>query len=190
MLDMLMLALAAAAAAQDLNPPILTHDPPPGVTPVENRTLSQPHPYATDRTFPDLAIKGIRIEGDTLYVLVANDGKARARGPIRITARAANDQFAVESAPARIGNLLAGQSQWVPLRHFSVKSASAARTASVFALEDASLVTAAVSLSPPISAAVDRSGQSCLSSRGCVREPNQANNLYRAEGDAIVRGRP
>ncbi len=189
MLDMLILALAAAAA-QDSNPPILTRDPRPGVTPVENRTLSQPHPYATDRMFPDLAIKGVRIEGDTLYVLVVNDGKARARGPIRVTARAETHLFNGVAAPVRIGNLKAGDSRWVPLRHFSVKSASAARSASVFALEDARLVAATVSLSPPISAAVDRSGQACLPSRGCVREPNEANNSFRAEGDAILRGRP
>jgi hypothetical protein len=190
MLDMLILALAAAAAAQDPSPLLLTRDPPRGVTPVENRTLSQPHPYATDRTFPDLAVKGVRIEGDTLYVLVANEGKARARGPIRVTASAQTDRFTGKAAPARIGNLLAGESRWVPLRQFSVKSASAARADSLFALEDASLVTAAVSLPPPISAAVDRSGQACLPGRGCILEPNEANNLYRAEGDAIGRGRP
>jgi hypothetical protein len=190
MLDMLILALAAAAAQDPTNPPIITRDPPQGAMPAENHTLSQPHPYATDRTFPDMAVKGLRIEGDTLYVLVVNEGKARARGPIRVTARAETHLVKGESAPARIGNLSAGESRWVPLRHFSVKSASAARSASVFALEDASLVTATVSLSPPVPAAVDRSGQACLPSRGCVREPNEANNSYRAEGDAILRGRP
>lgn len=190
MLDMLILALAAASAAQDPDPLIIIRDPPQGPMPGENHTLSQPHPYATDRTFPDLAIKGLRIEGDTLYVLVANEGKARARGPIRVTASAETQLVKGESAPARISNLMAGESRWVPLRHFSVRSASAAPSASVFALEDARLVWATVRLPPPISTAVDRTGQACLPSRGCVLEPNEANNRFRAEGETIVRGRP
>ena len=188
MLDMLILALAAAVQAAD--PPIITRDPPQGAMPGENRTLSQPHPYATDRTFPDLAINGLRLDGDTLYVLVVNQGGARARGPIRVTARAESNGVGIEAAPARTAALKSGESRWVPLRQFSLKSASAARSASVFALEDASVVSATVSLAPPISAAVDRTGQACLPSRGCVGESNEANNSVRAQGQSIPRGRP
>ncbi len=186
---MLELLILAAAAAQD-NPPLIIRDRPQGAMPGENRTLSQPHPNATDRMFPDLAINGLRLEGDTLYVLVANQGRGRARGPIRVTARAESDRLRSEAAPARTGALKSGESRWVPLRQFSVKSASTARTAGVFALEDASVVSATVSLAPPISAAVDRTGQACLPSRGCVDELNEANNSVRTPVEAIPRGRP
>ena len=188
MLDLLLLALAAAV--QNVDPPLITHDPPQGAMPGENRTLSQPHPYATDRTFPDLAINGLRLDGDTLYVLVVNQGGARARGPIRVTARAESQRARSEAAPARTAALKSGESRWVPVRQFSLKSASADRSQSVFALEDASLVSATVSLPPPISAAVDRTGQACRPSRGCVAELNEANNSVRAQGQSIPRGRP
>ena len=187
MFDLLIVTLAAAA--QEL-PPILIRDPRPGVTVAENHTLSQPHSNATARTFPDMAIKGLRIDGDTLHVLIANDGKARARGPIRITAQAESHGARAEAAPARTGTLLSGQSRWVPLRNFAVKSASAARSASVFALEDAAEVSVTVELAPPMSAAVDRTGQACLPSRGCILERNEANNSVRAVGKAIARGHP
>lgn len=187
MFDLLVFALAAAA--QD-PPPLFTRDPRPGVTPGENRTLSQQHPNATARTFPDMAIKGLRIDGDTLLVLVANDGEARARGPIRITAQAEANGTRAEAALARTGSLLSGQSRWVPLRGFAVKSASSAGAGSVFALEDAALVSVSVALAPAISAAVDRTGQACLPSRGCILERNEANNSVRALGKAIPRGRP
>jgi hypothetical protein len=185
-----LLVFAFAAAAQEQPPPLLGRDPGPGVTQAENRTLSQPHPFATARTFPDMAIKGLRIDGDTLHVLVANDGEARARGPIRIAARAEADGAKAEAAPARTGSLASGQSRWVPLRNFSVKSASAARSGSVFALEDAALVWVSVALAPAMSPAVDRTGQACLPSRGCMLERNEANNSVRAIGKAIPRGRP
>ena len=188
MFDLLIFAIATAA--QEQPPPLLTRDPRPGITPGENRTLSQPHPHATVRTFPDMTIKGLRIEGDTLYVLVANEGEARARGPIRITAQAEANGTRAEAGPARTGGLLSGKSRWVPLRSFAVKSASAARAGSVLALEDAALVSVTVALAPAMSAAVDRTGQACLPTRGCILERNEANNSVRAIGKVIPRGRP
>ena len=187
MFDLLILALAAAAQDRQT---IVIPDPPAGPMPGENRTLSQPHPYATARTFPDVAVKSLRIDGDTLYVLVANDGEARARGPILISAQAESNGARALAVPARIAGLLSGQRRWVPLRNFSVKSAAANGTAAVFALEDASFVSASATLATPMSAAVDRTGQGCLPSRGCVVEPNEANNSLRADGKAILRGRP
>ena len=186
MFDLLIVALAAAAQEP---PPLLTRDPLPGATAAENRTLSQSHPNATARTFPDMAIKGLRIDGDTLHVLVANVGAARARGPIRISARAEANGTTAESA-IRTGSLSSGQTRWVPLRNFAAKSASASRPNSIFALEDSAVVSVSVELRPAMSAAVDRSGQACLPSRGCILELNEANNSLRAEGPTIPRGRP
>ncbi|HEU5285743.1 MAG TPA: hypothetical protein VFU20_04430 [Sphingomicrobium sp.] len=186
MFDMLLLALAAAA--QD-NGIILTTDPPHGPMPGENRTLSQSHPNATDRMFPNLAVNGLRIDGDTLYVLVANQGKARTRAPIRLFALAESNGARAEAAPVRIARLSAGQSRWVPVRNFALKSAAAGRSPTV-ALEDASFVSASVRLSPAIPAAVDRTGQACLPGRGCVLELDEANNSVRVDGRSIPRGRP
>ncbi|HEU4704689.1 MAG TPA: hypothetical protein VFS45_03125 [Sphingomicrobium sp.] len=186
MLELLFFLLAAAPRDESV---ILTRDPPQGPMPGENRTLSQPHPNATARTFPDLAVKDMRIDGDTLHVLVANQGKARARGPIRIDARAESNGARAESAPARTGRLAGGESRWVPVRNFALKSAAAGR-AMVFALEGSAVVSATVQLAPPMPAAVDRSGQACLPSRGCLVEFDLANNGLRAEGRSIARGRP
>ncbi|MBA3511366.1 hypothetical protein [Sphingomonas sp.] len=186
MFELLILALAAAGPDDGIR---LGLDPRPGVTPGENRTLSQPHPNATARMFPDMAIKGLRIDGDTLYVLVANQGRTRARGPIRVIATAESNGATAESAPARIGPLAAGHNRWVPLRDFAVKSATAGRSL-VFALEDARVVSATVRLSPAISAAVDRTGRACLPSRGCLLELDETNNSLRAEGRTVPRGRP
>ena len=141
------------------------------------------------RTFPDLAVREMRIDGDTLHVLVANQGKGRARGPIRIAARAEWNGARADAPAVRIGGLPAGQSRWVPVLHFAVKSAAAGRSM-VFALEDAAIVSATVNLSPPVPAAVDRTGQACIPSRGCLVELDEANNGLSAQGREIPRGRP
>ena len=186
MFQLLMLALAVAA--QD-NGSILRHvDPPQGPMAGENRTLSQPYPGQDLRTFPDIAIKDLRIDKDTLYVLVTNEGEARAKGPIRITARAEANGVKSEAPAARIGSLKGGESRWVPLTDFSVKTASTAPSAPIFTLDSASIVSAAVRLPPP--ATLDRSGQGCVASRGCIQDLDETNNGLSATGSAIARGRP
>lgn len=184
MFQLLMLALAAAA--QD-NGILNGVDPPQGPMPGENRTLSQDHPNRDERMFPDLAVKDLRIHEDTLYVLVTNEGGARAKGPIRITARAEANGVKSEAPAARIGSLKGGESRWVPLTDFSVKTASTTPSAPIFALGGANIVSAAVQLPPPGSA-FDRTGQSC--SRDCIQELDEANNGFSAAGSAIARGRP
>ena len=186
-----LLMLAYAAAAQDTRPPVIRIDPPRGVTPFENRTLSQPHLNQSPETmFPDLAIKKLRIDGDTLHVLVVNQGKIRAKGPTRLTARAEMNGVRGEASPARIGTLKAGESRWVPLRNFSVRSAASGLSAPVFALEGASLVSAALRPPSPTSRAVDRTGQDCDPTHGCIRDMDETNNSLTEAGSAISHGRP
>jgi len=66
MMDLLLLGLAGLM--QDQGPTITTLDPPMGPTIGENRTMSQWHPGSDNRMFPDVAVKDLRIDGDTLYV--------------------------------------------------------------------------------------------------------------------------
>jgi hypothetical protein len=183
MLQLLMLTLAAAAQDRSGN------DPPQGPMPGENHSLSQDHPNREEQMFPDLAVKDLRIDQGTLYVLVTNESKVRADGPIRITARAEANGIKSEATAARIGSLKGGESRWVPLSNFAVKSASTARYAPIVTLDGASLISAAVRLPPPGSA-VDRSGQGCTTSLGCIRELNESNNDFSAAGSDIARGRP
>lgn len=183
-----LLILALATAAQDPTGPILIRrDPPQGPMAGENRTLSQWHANQDLRTFPDLAVNDLRIQDDTLYVRVTNKGKARARGPISVTARAETNGVKSEAVAVRIDGLKGGESRWVPLTHFSVKTASTAPSAPVFALGGANVISAAVKLPPPASA-FDRSGQTC--SRGCPQELDEGNNDFSAAGSAIARGHP
>jgi hypothetical protein len=185
MFQLLMFALATTAQE---NPPVFRRlDPPQGPTAGENRTLSQWHANQDLRTFPDLAVNELRIDEGTLYVRVANKGKARAKGPISITARAETNGVTSEAVAVRIDGLKGGESRWVPLTGFSVKTASAVASAPVFALGNASVVSAAIKLPPP-SSTFDRSGQSC--SRDCRQELDDSNNDFSANGSAIVRGRP
>jgi len=184
-----LLILALATAAQDPNGVIFVrHDPPQGPMAGENHTLSQPYPGQDLRTFPDIVIGDLRIDKDTLYVLVTNKGEARAKGPIRITARAEANGVKSEAGAARISNLKGGESRWVPLTDFAVKTASTTPSAAIFALDSASTVSAAVRLPPP--ATLDRSGQGCVASRGCIQELDETNNGFSAAGSAIARGRP
>jgi hypothetical protein len=91
-----MLLLLAAAAPPNL--PLVIRDPPRGPMPAENHTFSQPHNNMDDRMFPDIAVKDLRVDGDTLYVQVANQGGVRASGPIRLVARAEANGIKSEAA--------------------------------------------------------------------------------------------
>ncbi len=168
MFQLLTLALAVAAQDNGIRNGV---DPPQGPMPGENRTLSQDHPNRDERMFPDLAVKDLRIDQGTLYVLVTNKGEGRAKGPIRVTARAEANGIKSEAPVARIGTLNGGESRWVPVRNV--------------ALDGATLVSAAVRLPPPVSA-LDRSGQGC----DCIPELDETNNGFSAAGSAIARGRP
>jgi hypothetical protein len=181
---MLTLLLFALAAAQDVGPVIVTNDPPQGPTPGENRTLSQWHPGTDARMFPDIAIGELMIAGDTLYVRIVNEGRVASQGSIFIAARADANGLRSEPANSRTGRLRAGEARWIPLRGFSVKTASTAGP--VFALADASLVSVVARLVPSDAAALDRSGQ------GADRmiDLNEANNSRTAEGSTIARGQP
>jgi len=165
MMDLLLLGLAGLM--QDQGPTITTLDPPMGPTIGENRTMSQWHPGSDDRMFPDVAVKDLRIDGDTLYVLVINQGGKNAQ-KIQVSAKT---QGASETA--RLTSLTAGESKWVPLAHFKT------------ALADASVVSAAVRLSA-VPSALDRSGQGC----DACTDVNEANNSLSAPASSIARGRP
>lgn len=179
------LLLALLAAAQGNTDVRYGIDPPQGPMAGENRTLSQWHRNADDRMFPDLAVKEMRLDGDTLHVLVANEGGYRADGPILVTAHANANGIGGEAQPARLGRLPAGESRWVALRHFSLKSASATG-GPVFVLGDASGITASVRQSATPASAINRSGQSC----DRCRELNEGNNSLSATSSQLQRGRP
>src|SRR5689334_12633369 len=136
MLSMLLLGLAGLT--QDQGPTITTIDPPMGPTIGDNRTLSQLHPGSDDRMFPDVAVKDMRVDGDTLYVLVTNQGGRMARR-VQVSARV---QGASETA--RLASLPAGESKWVPLTHFNI------------ALANTNVVSAVARLSAAVPSALDR----------------------------------
>ena len=187
MFDMLILALAASA--QEVPPVIIPEPNSAGPTAVEFRTLSMPHRNSkATPLYPDVAIKDVRIDGNTLHVLVANQGRVRTRGLLKVSARAHGNGLDAEAAPVRIGSLPAGQSRWVALNKFSVKAA--AQAAPAFALQDAALVSADVRQQSQMSRAVDRTGQACDPALGCGKELEQGNNRFAAAGSAIARGRP
>ena len=165
MMDLLLLGLAGLM--QDQGPTITTLDPPMGPTIGENRTMSQWHPGSDNRMFPDVAVKDLRIDGDTLYVLIINQGGKNAQ-KIQVSAKT---QGASETA--RLTSLTAGESKWVSLAHFKT------------ALADASVVSAAVRLSA-VPSALDRSGQGC----DACTDVNEANNSLSAPASSIARGRP
>ena len=177
------LAFEAALVAQAQGPVIMTVDPPQGPTPGEFRTLSQPHPGSDDRMFPDIVIGSLKIDGDTLYVQVRNVGGAAAQGSVIVSARADESGKRSDVVQARTGPFQAGEARWVPLRGFSVKTASMA--GQVFALADATSVAASARLLPTGSQ-LDRSGQGRLP----TPEANETNNSLVLEGSAIGRGAP
>jgi hypothetical protein len=156
-----------------------------GPMPAENHPLPPQHWRKHDPSLPDVAVKALRIDGDTLYVLVANGGGATVRGPIRVMAQAVADGVRSEAAPTVLGKLSPGESRWVPVKQFSVKVASTRFSGPLFLLDRADAVLAEVRLPGP-ARALDRSG------RGCDRcdEADEANNVLRERGPDIARGRP
>ena len=155
--------------------------------PAENHTLSMPHRNSDDRMFPDLAVKDLRIDGSTLFVLVTNLGHSRAYGPIRVAGRAEAGGVRSEAVPARTGTLRPGESRWVALSDFSVKAAAVGSAVPLVTLQDASVVSAAVMQVAPAAPAFDRSGQGCET---CTQEVNQANNGLTMAATVVKRGRP
>ena len=161
MLSLILLALAQGG-------PIVGRDPPQGlVTAYENRTLSQPHRNMDDRMFPDLAVKDMRVEGDTLRVLVANDGRVDSRGPIRLVAKAHGARQA--QVVSRSPSLRAGENRWLEFAGFG----------------GASAVSATIRLQS-LPATLDRSGRGC---NGCA-DYNDANDSLTRSGEAIAPARP
>jgi hypothetical protein len=191
MLSVLLLAFAAPAPAALAAPqaPIPREVPMRrefvGPTPGENHWLSMPHRNSDDRMFPDIAIGELRVDGDTLYVKVINNGQSEARGPILIAARALANGAQSGVVQTRTGKLEPGQSRWVTLSGFSVKTA--ATTPSLFALQNATAVSAVAKLVPSSAGALDRSGQGCGE---CTREMDETNNSLTAEGSRLKHGRP
>lgn len=167
MLDMFLIGLAALA--QDEGAIFMGIDPAQGPTIGENRTLSQWHPGSDDRMFPDIAVKDLRIDGDTLYVLVTNEGRKNA-ARVQVTARAESNGVKRGAGSARLPTLSAGESRWVSLGHF--------------ALANTNMISAAVRLPAP--PGLDRSGQGC----DACADVNQANDSFSAAPSSIARGKP
>jgi hypothetical protein len=193
MFTALLIALAPGPMAVPvMSTPIIPRDMPfireprvAGVTPGENHTLSQPHPNSDDRMFPDIAIKDLKIDGDTLYVRLANLGRGGARVPILLAARAMAGGVKSDVAQIRTNRLAAGETRWVPIKGFSVKTAATAP--SVFALANATAVSAAARLVPSSAGTLDRSGQGC---GDCTSEIDETNNVLTLSGEALKRGKP
>ena len=177
-------AILLAAAAQDVPPPpILTVDPRQGPMPAENIWLRPGHINSDDRMFPDMAVKDLRVDGETLYVLVKNEGQLGTPTTVRLSAHA-QTAGARSNASANAGKFKAGESRWVKLSGFEVKTAST--SGPVFALDGASMVTASATLPPVVPSALDRSGQGC---NRCA-DLNERNDRLVLEGMAIRRGKP
>lgn len=191
MLVPLLLALAPAGAAvpqapaQPRETPMMREPRVAGPTAFEWRTMSQPHPNSDDRMFPDIAVKDMRIAGDTLYVRLVNQGHNSARTPIVIVARAAENGMKTEEVQAKTDRLAAGESRWVPLKGFAVKTAAMASP--VFDLSSAEVVSAAAWLIPSSAGALDRSGQGC---DDCAADADTSNNILTLRGNSISRGLP
>lgn len=187
MLVSLLLAVAPASGAiapapyQPRELPMMREPRVAGPTPFEWRTMSQPHPNSDDRMFPDIAVKEMKISGDTLYVRLANQGRASAQAPIMVVARASENGAKSDEVHIRTDRLAAGQSRWVALKGFSVKSASVA--APVFDLASADAVSAAAWLMPSTAGALDRSGQGCGE---CSVDSDPSNNILTLNGKSIA----
>ena len=175
------LFLLAFAAAQETPPLVVIPQEPfrPGPTAAEFRTLSQPwRGNQPERMFPDLTIKDIRIDGDSLYVLVANEGAVRARGPIRVSVHAEANGARTDAATARTDTLDGGESRWVAVKDRALASIDWAD-----AQVSASAAQAAV-----VPRALDRTGQ--LHRQVGVGDVNEANNSLTLAASAIMQGRP
>jgi len=153
--------------------------------PAENIWLRPAHPGSDDRMFPDIALGGFRIDGDTLYVRVLNKGQSSTPGPVLVAARAVANGSKTELVEQRTAKLLPGESRWVSLRGFSVKTA--ATTPAVFALESASVVSAVARLMPSSASVLDRSGETRELG---TTETDETNNSLTLAGNAIAQGPP
>jgi hypothetical protein len=156
-----------------------------GPTAFEWRTMSQPHPNSDDRMFPDIAVKDMRISGDTLYVQLANKGRGSSRTPIVVVARAAEGGIKTDEVQVRTARLASGETRWVALKGFAVKSASVA--GAVFDLASASAVSAAAWLLPSTAGNLDRSGQGCGE---CAVDVDLSNNILTLGANSISRTLP
>jgi hypothetical protein len=191
MVSMFLLALAGQTVLTPLppQPPVPREVPMTrefvGPTPVENIWLRPGHKNSDDRMFPDIAIGQLQIDGDTLYVKLINRGHGATQAQTLVVARAEAGGVKSDLAQVRTGKLTAGESRWVPVKGFSFRTASTAE--SVFALANASVVSAAARLLPSTAGALDRSGQGC---GDCTVEMDEANNVLTLAGDAIKHGRP
>lgn len=178
----LLLMLAAAPATPIAPPEPIIREIRQGPMPGENIYLRPPHKGSDDRMFPDIAVKAMRIDRDTLYVQLANQGRGSARASILVAARAEANGMRSEAVEARTGRLAAGESRWVPLKGFAVKSASTSPP--VFDLAAATVVSAAARLVPSTASALDRSGEGCSD---CTIDSDESNNLLTLHGDSIKR---
>jgi hypothetical protein len=188
MLVPLLLALAPAAEvapAPVREVPLMREPRVAGPTAFEWRTMSQPHPNSDDRMFPDIAVKDMRIDGDTLYVRLANQGRRPSQAPIMIVVRAAENGMKTDEVRTRTNRLAAGESRWVALKGFAIKSASIATP--VFDLASASAVSAAAWLLPSSAGTLDRTGQGCGE---CTADADETNNVLTLQAAAIGRGAP
>lgn len=187
MISLTLTILAVLAQQQPTLPSgIILRDVRQGPMPGENRNLSMPHRNSDPLSYADLTVKALRVDGSTLYVLVANEGGRTAAGPIRVRALIEADGSSAEAGTARLSRLAARESRWVPLRNFAWKVASASGSVTP-SLESATSVTASISQAPARPAALDRSGQD---QDDQSRERDRSNNELRLAGDAIVRGPP
>jgi hypothetical protein len=154
--------------------------------PAENHPLLPRHWSKQDPNFPDIAVKDLRIDGDTLYALVANKGGVSARGPIKVMAVADAEGVRSEARPAILDRLNPGESRWVQLKQFSVKVASTRFTGPLFLLDRADHVVVAAQLPGAVPSALNRSGQGC----DRCEDFNEGNNVLGADGPRVARGRP
>ena len=135
--------------------------------------------------FPDIAIGELTVDGDTLYVRVQNKGYSPTPGPVLVAARAEENGSKTAVVEQRTARLLPGETRWVSLRGFSVKTA--ATRPSVFALESASAVSAVARVMPSSTGVLDRSGQTREVGATDVDETNNSLTLV---GSAITHGKP
>ena len=180
-----MLLLLAAQVSSEPHPVPFMREIRQGPMPFQERTMSQPHRFSDDRMFPDIAIGALSIDGDTLYVQLTNRGLSATRTNAMVVARAQSNGMVSDLAETRTGRLSPGETRWVPLKGFSVRTAST--HGAVFSLSGATTVSAAVQLVPSSAGALDRSGDGCGE---CTLEMKDGNNQLTLSGPAILHGKP
>jgi hypothetical protein len=178
MIDGLLFVLMTAPVFGD-GQPVFMRDR-QGPTPVNDLFLRPDHPPE----LPDLAVNDIRIDGDTLYVQVKNNG-TRSRVPVMVTARVESAGIKSDLAKVRTDKMAKGETRWVALSGFSYKSAGTAP--GVFVLADASSVSAGAHLIPSTASTFDRSASSCGT---CSADADNSNNEVTVGKDAIKPGKP